>query len=82
MDKRILGMKNRKEFAREIESLTEGGYTFDTFTTAAGTDNISLRLYCVETVIRSGLLSRDINETVRRADTLYRYISNGETDTK
>lgn len=32
--------------------------------------------------IRNGLLSRDINETVRRADTLYRYISNGETDTK
>ena len=43
-------MKDRKELAREIESLTEGGYTFDTFTTAAGTDNISLRLYCVETV--------------------------------
>lgn len=75
-------MKNRKELASEIESLTEGGYTFDAFTTAAGTDNISLRLYCVETVIRSGLLSRDINETVRRADILFRYISNGKTDTK
>ena len=73
-------MTEREQLAEEIEGLGDG-LTIGGFT-ITDLNEVSLRKYCVEKIISTGLLSRDINETVRRADTLYRYISNGETDTK
>ena len=77
---KITVMTEREQLAEEIEGLGDG-LTIGGFT-ITDPNEVSLRKYCVEKIISTGLLSRDINETVRRADTLYRYISNGETDTK
>ena len=73
-------MTEREQLAEEIEGLGDG-LTIGGFT-ITDPNEVSLRKYCVEKIISTGLLSHDINETVRRADILYRYISNGETDTK
>ena len=73
-------MTEREQLAEEIEGLGDG-LTIGGFT-ITDPNEVSLRKYCVEKIISTGLLSRDINETVRRADILFRYISNGETDTK
>lgn len=77
---KITIMTEREQLAEEIEGLGDG-LTIGGFT-ITDPNEVSLRKYCVEKIISTGLLSHDINETVRRADTLYRYISNGETDTK
>lgn len=73
-------MTEREQLAKEIEGLGDG-LTFGGFT-ITDPNEVCLRKYCVEKIISTGLLSRDINETVRRADILYRYISSGETDIK
>lgn len=69
-------MTDREKLAEEIEGIP----FFGTFTTPP--DAPALRRQCVETIINARLGGHNIEETIRRADMLYRYITNGEIPVK
>lgn len=69
-------MTDREKLAEEIEGIP----FFGTFTTPP--DAPALRRQCVDTIIRANLHSHNIEETIRRADMLYRYITTGEFPVK
>lgn len=58
-------MTDREKLAQEIEGLNDLG----------------LRRQCVDILINARLGGHNIEETIRRADILYRYITNGEIPT-